>query len=285
MTSSFHNKPINADASLKMQKWMMCALILFGALAACSTAPTPIAVATSTLIPSTATDTATPLTPSATPQPSATKLATATTSYENFHAIISSDVTPDMGLMSQIFDDLARELSVSVNRIQLVLLEEGTWSRRTLGCNFSTPVPISVIADEPDREVDGFRFVLLVGNTLYEYHTEGLERFSRCPDAVQAQDDLLIAIDPVAADILRLVQRRIAAQLDLSTRRIQLVNMSAISWSDTSLGCPQEEQNYNEADIAGYRIVVNVGDINYIFHSDSVGIYPCTEEQEVLPED
>ena len=134
MTSSFHNKPINADASLKMKKWMICALILFGALAACSTAPTPIAIATSTLIPSTATDTATPLTPSATPQPSATKLATATTSYENFHAIISSDVTPDMDLMSQIFDDLARELSVSVNRIQLVLLEEGTWSRRTLGC-------------------------------------------------------------------------------------------------------------------------------------------------------
>jgi hypothetical protein len=50
------------------------------------------------------------------------------------------------------------------------------------------------------------------------------------------------------------------------------------------LGCPQSEQTYNETELDGYRIVVSVGDNDYIFHSDSISIYPCTAEQEVLPE-
>lgn len=268
----------------KIRVWITCALILFGALVACSAAPTPVAIATSTLIPSTATNTATPLTPSATIIVTASPTVSPTRPPDNLIAIIESSVTPNPDLMTQIFNALASELSVPTNRIQLVSVDEQMWSRRTLGCDTPVNVPISVIADSPDREVAGFRFVLLLGNSLYEYHTEGVERFVRCPQVEQAKDELLVTIDPVAADFLRVVQKQVAEQLDLSTRRVQLVTMTAITWPDNSLGCPQPEQDYTPVNIEGYRIVVTAGDKEYIFHTDSISVFPCPAEQEVLPE-
>jgi hypothetical protein len=269
---------------LKIQ-WITCALIFFGALVACSTTPTPLAVVTSTLIPSTATFTTTPFTPSPTAPASATLVSIATVTSENLIAIFESNVTPDANLTTQIFDDLANELGLNRNRIQLVLVEVDKWSRRTLGCDILSTVPISVIADDPDREVNGFRYVLLVGNTLYEYHTEGAERFLPCPELQQATGELLITIDPIAEDILRLVQGRVANELDLSTRHVQLVDIRAVTWPDTSLGCPKSEQNYTKVGIEGYRIVVSAGETEYIFHSDFTNIYPCTAELEILPEE
>jgi hypothetical protein len=165
------------------------------------------------------------------------------------------------------------------------MVEDSKWSSLTLGCDLSVTVPISVLADDPDREVEGFRFVLLLGYTLYEYHTEGSERFLRCLETEQVSGELLIAIDPVAADMFGLVQRRVADELDLSTRRVQLVDIQAVTWADTSLGCPQENQDYSALEIDGYRIVVMAGETGYIFHSDPISIYPCQMEQEVLPEE
>lgn len=273
------------EQSSIIQKWIACVLILFGTLVACSTPPTPIAVVTSTLIPSTATLTTTPLTPSPTILATTTTIPIVTATSENLVAIFESDVTPDAALMSLIFDDLATDLGISSNRIQLVMVEEDTWSRRTLACDFSATVPISVVVDNPDREVEGFRFVLLLGNTLYEYHTEGTERFILCPEMEQASGELLIAIDSVAADIFRLVQARVADELDISTRRVQLVDIQAMTWHDTSLGCPQVNQDYSTLEIDGYRIVVIAGENEYIFHSDPISIYPCQAEQEILPEE
>lgn len=273
------------EQSSRIQKWMICALILFGALAACSAPPTPIALVTSTLISSTATLTAIPLSPSPTAPATATLISIATATSENLVAILENDVRPDADLVFQIFDDLATELGISSNRIQLVLVEEGIWSSRTLGCDFSATVPIRVIIDNPNHEVEGFRFVLLLGNTLHEYHTEGTKRFVRCPETEQASGELLIAIDPVAADIFRLVQARVADELDLSTRRVQLDDIQAITWPDTSLGCPQDNQDYNLLGIDGYRIVVIAGENEYIFHSDPINIYPCQAEKEILPEE
>ena len=59
--------------------------------------------------------------------------------------------------------------------------------------------------------------------------------------------------------------------------------MTSVIWRDSSLGCPLEDQSYHEAEIVGYRLVVTAGEQEYIYHSDSTNVYPCTAENEVLP--
>jgi hypothetical protein len=263
----------------KFLKWTSCALILFGALSACSPEPNPILIPTSTLIPSTATYTPTPPEPSATQRATATALAT--TSPSPITVLMASSVTPDANMSSLILEDLATELGIPNNRIQLVIVEAAQFPETTMGC-ISTNGE-ALIALTPEEQIEGYRYVLLVGDRLYEYHTTATDTFMRCPIIAPVSDELLIMVDPFAADTFRLVQNRLGEELDLSSRRVLLLSMTTVIWRDSSLGCPLEDQTYHEAEIVGYRIVVMVGEQEYIFHSDSTNIYPCAAENEVLP--
>jgi hypothetical protein len=263
----------------KFLKWMYCALIIFGALSACAPEPNPILIPTSTIIPSTATYTPTPPEPSATPRATATALIPASPSP--ITALIASSVTPEASLSSLIIEDLASELGIPNNRIQLVTVEAAQFPETTMGCISTSGESLIVLT--PEEEIAGYRYVLLVGDRLYEYHTTGTEAFIRCPIISPVSDELLIMVDPFAADTFRLVQNRLGEDLDLSSRRVLLVSMTTVIWQDTSLGCPLEDQSYQAAEIVGYRIVVMVAEQEYIYHSDSANIYPCTAENEVLP--
>lgn len=262
----------------KFWLWISCALIVFGALAACSPEPEPVIVATSTLVPSTATYTPTPV--EASPSPQASPTLTLTPS-PNIQALLPISITPDAGLTNRIIDDLAAELNVPRNRIQLVTIQESRFSANTLSC---IPTTGDVLLDpHPRTMVNGYRYQLLQGVLVYEYHTNGTESFQRCPFTQPLSDELLILVDPFAADTFRLIQNLLAEELDISSRRILLVSMTSVVWRDTSLGCPFEDQTYSEAEIVGYRVVVTAGEQEYIYHSDSTNVYPCPAENEDLP--
>jgi len=93
----------------------------------------------------------------------------------------------------------------------------------------------------------------------------------------------LLDSDPIAASLVALAQRRIAEQLDLPIRRVLLVEATPIIWTDNSLGCPQPGQTYTPVQIDGYRIVVAVGDTQYIFHTDFDRLMPCDAGDERIP--
>jgi hypothetical protein len=91
--------------------------------------------------------------------------------------------------------------------------------------------------------------------------------------------------DPVADDLVALAQRRIAQELNLPVRRIRLVEVKFYTWEDTSLGCPVAGETYAEGTIDGYRIVLEAGDKQYIFHTDFDRALPCDAANEKLPSD
>jgi len=93
----------------------------------------------------------------------------------------------------------------------------------------------------------------------------------------------LLDADPVAAELVALAQRRLAEDLGLPQRRIQLIEVETMRWSDASLGCPQPDQSYSEIEIPGYRIILQAGDNTYAFHTDFDRVLPCPEGSEVLP--
>ncbi len=89
--------------------------------------------------------------------------------------------------------------------------------------------------------------------------------------------------DPVAAQLAALVRRRLAEELDLLETRIRVLEITAFTWSDSSLGCPVPGQEYAPVVVEGYRIEAAAGDRTYVFHTDSERITPCAAGRERLP--
>ncbi len=106
---------------------------------------------------------------------------------------------------------------------------------------------------------------------------------STIPASTDEADASPIVDDPVAAELVGLAKRRVAQELNLPTRRIQLVEVKFYTWADNSLGCPLPGQSYTQITVDGYRIVLAVDDKHYIFHTDFDRVMPCNAADEKLP--
>jgi len=93
----------------------------------------------------------------------------------------------------------------------------------------------------------------------------------------------LVAQDPVAAELVGIAQRRVADDLDLPIRRIRLVDVRAVVWTDSALNCPLPEAEFVQQETDGYRIVLSAGDQEFLFHTDVDRVVPCDAENENLP--
>lgn len=235
---------------------------------------TPVPIATQTLIPVQSSPVPPPsATPSATPTrlPQVTELAplaSATALVPLLTPLHTRDLSQAQVL--DLMNDLAQNLGLPSAEIRWVSLERA--SRYSLrGCE----------AFQAAAGADALRVRLLAGNSVYAYVLQ-TDQWWRCP-ATKAVDAILLAVDPVAAELFALAQLRIARERDLPQRRVQLVSAEAFTWQDSSLGCPQDGQNYSPANITGYRFVVQGGEVTYAFHSDSERLYPCPLGRERLP--
>lgn len=263
-------------------------IVIIVVLVGCTgAAPTPApAVPTSPLLPPTITPSPTPIQPSPTPlnvdlvdpsdlvtMPTATPLA----------PLIGSDIEIDLTLVEAILVDAAQVASVPQARVRWVSTSAMTWYGDDLDCDLTRNVTVQqavpLFNNEPQA---GFQHRVLIGDTIYIYHTLD-DRYERCRGRERLADELLIALDPAAADMLAAVQRGVAQQLDLPMQRVQLVTMTPHVWTDTSLGCPLPDQTYSPARIGGYRVLVQAGDQEFLFHTDSITAVPCTREAEQLP--
>ncbi|MBZ0301569.1 MAG: hypothetical protein K8J31_17620 [Anaerolineae bacterium] len=246
-------------------------------LTACmsSTALTP--VPTLTLIPPTATDTPTPVTPTPTRVrlPGPADLITPT--LDANPVLIPAAAQP---VLQRVLDDLADRLSIPAEAILLLRIETAVWTSPDVGCGSESPAGTVV------PETEGFRFILQAGDRTYDYHTDTNTTVRLCegdtPDS-GLTEELLLDVDPVAADMVSLAQRRLADELDLAARRIRVIDVMPVTWTDSSLGCPQPGETYPPITIEGYRIVLAAGDDEYIFHSDSTQVIACDARTERLP--
>ncbi|MEZ4667348.1 MAG: hypothetical protein R3E39_05430 [Anaerolineae bacterium] len=107
--------------------------------------------------------------------------------------------------------------------------------------------------------------------------------FSASAEIIDSAIAVTLESDAVAGELVALAQRRVAQDLNLPTRRVRIVAVEAYVWPDISLGCPEPDQNYVLGDIDGYRILLEVGDVQYIFHTDFDRVVPCKPENEKLP--
>lgn len=66
----------------------------------------------------------------------------------------------------------------------------------------------------------------------------------------------------------QLARADLAAELDVDADAIEVTDVEAVQWSDTSLGCPQPGMMYAQVITPGYRMTLEVDGQEYIFHTD-----------------
>jgi hypothetical protein len=260
------------------RRWVALWIVALG-LYACAPSLSPTALPTQPLIPPTITDTPVPVTPSATPPPLPAPEDLLTAVPTESTVLIPVGAQP---LVQLSLSDLSEALGVDQERVQLVRLEAVTWDNVDLGCGDDRMPQATSLA------INGFRVVLAVDGIDYEYHTDGQSRVRLCPQngaVIGASVETLILADPIAAELVALAQRRLARDLDLPARRIRLVDVSPVHWTDSSLGCPLPDANYAPGQYDGYRIVLEAGDKEYIYHSDFDRVQPCDASAEVMPDE
>jgi hypothetical protein len=89
----------------------------------------------------------------------------------------------------------------------------------------------------------------------------------------------------------RQVPRRLVtlAQSDLSERirapvnEISVISADAVTWPDTSLGCPHPERRYAQGPQAGARIVLEIGDTRYRYHTGGRTTKPFLCQRPTAP--
>jgi hypothetical protein len=87
-----------------------------------------------------------------------------------------------------------------------------------------------------------------------------------------------------AQDAARRAIDDLAGRLNLDSAKISLISVQAVDWPDASLGCPEPGKVYAQVVTPGYRIVLEVGEARYVYHSDSEAerVIRCQDDQERL---
>ena len=87
-----------------------------------------------------------------------------------------------------------------------------------------------------------------------------------------------VPIPPGAETAVRAAIDDLAAKRKIASEAVQVVSVSDVDWSDTSLGCPQPGMFYAQIIVEGYKIVLSAGGQQIEYHSDQKGrVVTCSK--------
>lgn len=82
-----------------------------------------------------------------------------------------------------------------------------------------------------------------------------------------------------AEPLVREARQLLAVQLGANEDQIDVEEVEARDWPDTSLGCPQEGMAYAQVITPGYRIALEYKGESYAFHTSQSRAVYCPEDK------
>lgn len=73
---------------------------------------------------------------------------------------------------------------------------------------------------------------------------------------------------PLVQSLIELSKADLASRLSINPANITVVKAIAVSWSDSSLGCPQEGMYYMQVLTPGFQIILKADEMEYSYHAD-----------------
>lgn len=254
--------------------WVGIGLVL---LAGCGDTDSPSnVIPTRTLVPPTATVTPEPfdLTPTPTDLPAAGSLAPEV-------APVNLPVTSPtiQVVIDRAKNALIEQYEIDPGEIQLLGLDRFTWYDESVGCHARYEVGYT----QPTTS-RGYRIIFSADGQVYNFHTNNQGAFFRCEDDnwLAVEGDPLPA-DPIAQSLVELTARDAAGRFADAGVSPRLTSLIAVSWPDSSMGCPQADGVYNDQLTPGYRIVFRIGTDAVIYHTSIYDFVRCLPDDEILP--
>lgn len=91
--------------------------------------------------------------------------------------------------------------------------------------------------------------------------------------------------DPALTGLVDAAVEDLATRLDVPVDQVTVVSAEAVTWGDTSLGCPQPGMRYAQVVTDGTRIVLAHDGTDYAYHSGGDRRSPFLCEQPRAPVD
>ena len=88
----------------------------------------------------------------------------------------------------------------------------------------------------------------------------------------------LITLFPVNATeekVVQLAKEDLANRTKVSIANIKVLKVTAVEWSDTSLGCPKYGMVYAQVITPGFKIILGVDGQEYVYHSSYTRVIYC----------
>lgn len=191
-----------------------------------------------------------PLSPPATPRPAQPEQDESPLPQPEITAP-AAPADPAVDAVAAAREYLGRELGISSQEVEPVLLEPAEWSDASLGC----PEPGQAYAK---AVTPGYRIVLRVGEKEYELHTDrSAQRAVICERKLE--EGSVAAVE------------HLAAELGIPAEEIEVLSVARYEWPDTSLGCPEPGRSYAQVVTEGYSVILRARDGEYEVHTDLDG--------------
>jgi len=87
------------------------------------------------------------------------------------------------------------------------------------------------------------------------------------PNQQQAPDITSVPVEK----FVDLAKKDLASTLNINNDQITLLNSIEMTWPNSALGCPEPGKGYSQSQVPGYRIWLEAGGVEYIYHADLSG--------------
>jgi hypothetical protein len=164
----------------------------------------------------------------------------------------------DNELVAAAVADLAEELGVPDDEIDVVSVEEMDWPDSSWGCPEEGMMYLQVVTP-------GYQIILSAEGETYDYRAD-MTDVRLCKLAMDPEEKM------IGASVADLAQR-----LDVSADEVEVVSVEATEWPDASLGCPEEGMMYAQVITRGYRIILAAGGETYDYRTDMSNVRLCEQ--------
>ena len=93
-------------------------------------------------------------------------------------------------------------------------------------------------------------------------------------------NDLQLPVGEVPTELLEAIVADAADRAGVRAQEIEVTAAERVTWSDGSLGCPEEGMAYTQALVPGYRVVLEAGGDQLNFRSSESGDFRFCEDPQ-----
>lgn len=161
-------------------------------------------------------------------------------------------------------------LRVSQEALEVISVQAVDWPDSSLGCPQPGRSYLQVITP-------GHKALVRHGERVVPVHMAKASGFVCEPESGQAGPmelkPRILRLPPEQLE--ELARADLAQRLSVPRNDIRVLSRQAVEWQDTSLGCPEKGQDYQQKPTRGFVIRLAHKGEEYRYHSDQLRVFPC----------